>query len=152
LIAEIDDELRKLIPLTGYKLHTMPGIDLVTEAQIISEIGDINRFPTQTSWLGLWLGTGAIQLCRKGQRPKVQEWQQGTKCDISLSCNPDGSSIDLRKAKTPVFREYFEQKVKEGKNKPQALVCVARRLVRIIYGMMKTRTEYRPYEKTDDKN
>ncbi|GAE90983.1 mobile element protein [Acetivibrio straminisolvens JCM 21531] len=23
----------------------MPGIDLVTEAQIISEIGDINRFP-----------------------------------------------------------------------------------------------------------
>ncbi|MEN2774277.1 IS110 family transposase, partial [Acetivibrio clariflavus] len=52
----------------------------------------------------------------------------------------------------PVFREYFEQKVKEGKNKPQALVCVARRLVRIIYGMMKTKTEYRPYEKADDKN
>jgi len=50
------------------------------------------------------------------------------------------------------FREYFEQKVKEGKNKPQALVCVARRLVRIIYGMMKTRTEYRPFEKADDKN
>jgi len=82
----------------------------------------------------------------------MQEWQQGTKCDISLSRNPDGSSIDLRKAKTPVFREYFEQKVKEGKNKPQALVCVARRLVRIIYGMMKTRTEYRPFEKADDKN
>jgi len=77
----------------------------------------------------------------------MQEWQQGTKCDISLSCNPDGSSIGLRKAKTPGIREYFEQKVKEGKNKPQALVCVARRLVRIIYGMMKTRTEYRPYEK-----
>ena len=45
LITEIDDELRKLLPLTGYKLHTMPGIDLVTEAQLISEIGDINRFP-----------------------------------------------------------------------------------------------------------
>ncbi|NLN65742.1 MAG: IS110 family transposase, partial [Clostridiaceae bacterium] len=41
---------------------------------------------------------------------------------------------------------------KEGKNKPQALVCVARRLVRIICGMMKTKTEYRPYEKVDDKN
>ena len=37
LIAEIDDELRKLLPLTGYKLHTMPGIDLATEAQLISE-------------------------------------------------------------------------------------------------------------------
>jgi len=82
----------------------------------------------------------------------MQEWQQGTKCDISLSRNPDGSSIGLRKAKTPGIQEYFEQKVKEGKNKPQALVCVARRLVRIIYGMMKTRTEYRPFEKADDKN
>ncbi|HQD28890.1 MAG TPA: IS110 family transposase, partial [Acetivibrio saccincola] len=48
----------------------------------------------------------------------------------------------------PVFREYFEQKVKEGKAKPQALICIARRLVRIIYGMMKTKTEYRPYEKS----
>jgi len=55
----------------------------------------------------------------------MQEWQQGTKCDISLSRNPDGSSIGLRKAKTPGIQEYFEQKVKEGKNKPQALVCVA---------------------------
>jgi len=54
LIAEIDDELRKLIPLTGYKLHTMPGIDLVTEAQIISEIGILTASQTQTSWLGLW--------------------------------------------------------------------------------------------------
>jgi hypothetical protein len=35
------------------------------------------------------------------------------------------------KPRHPVFREYFEQKVKEGKNKPQALVCVARRLVKI---------------------
>jgi hypothetical protein len=56
------------------------------------------------------------------------------------------------KPRHPVFREYFERKAKEGKNKPQALACVARRLVRIICGMMKTKTEYRPYEKVDDKN
>jgi len=62
----------------------------------------------------------------------------------SLSRNPDVAVSASGKPRHPVFREYFEQKVKEGKNKPQALVCVARRLVRIIYGMMKTRTEYRP--------
>ena len=55
------------------------------------------------------------------------------------------------KARHPVFREYFEQKAKEGKNKPQALICIARRLVRIIYCMMKTKTEYRPYEKQEEK-
>ena len=54
------------------------------------------------------------------------------------------------KARHPVFREYFENKVREGKSKPQALVCVARRLVRIIFGMMKTKAAYKHYEKTQE--
>jgi hypothetical protein len=53
------------------------------------------------------------------------------------------------KARHPVFREYFDRKVKEGKTKPQALVCVMRRAVNIIYGMMKNKTAYVPYEKQD---
>jgi len=44
-IVGIDTELEKLIPLTGYKLHTMPGIDLNMASRIISEVGDIDRFP-----------------------------------------------------------------------------------------------------------
>jgi len=35
------------------------------------------------------------------------------------------------------------RKISEGKTKYQALVCVMRRLVNIIYGMMANRTEYR---------
>jgi len=35
------------------------------------------------------------------------------------------------------------RKISEGKTKSQALVCVMRRLVNIIYGMMVNRTEYR---------
>jgi len=35
------------------------------------------------------------------------------------------------------------RKISEGKTKSQALVCVMRRLVNIIYGMMANRTEYR---------
>ena len=31
------------------------------------------------------------------------------------------------KPRHPVFREYFEQKVKEGKNKPQALICISKK-------------------------
>jgi len=48
------------------------------------------------------------------------------------------------------LREYFEGKIKEGKTKPQALVCVSRRAVRIIYGMMKSKTEYKPFEKVQE--
>ena len=120
-IKEVDVELERIIPLAGYKLRTMPGIDLATEAYPISEIGDINRFPDSDK-LARFMGLAPVSFSSAG------------------------------KPRHPVFREYFELKVREGKNKPQALVCVARMLVRIIYGMMKTKTEYRPFEKNDGKN
>jgi len=89
-------------------------------------------------------GKGKDQRCRNGNRALNAIFHFLAIQMVAVSASG--------KARHPVFREYFEQKVKEGKNKPQALVCVARRLVRIIYGMMKTRTEYRLYEKVDDKN
>ncbi|GIO67641.1 hypothetical protein J21TS3_24620 [Paenibacillus cookii] len=44
--------------------------------------------------------------------------------------------------RNPVFYAYYNQKLKEGKSKSQALLCIMRRLVRIIYGMMKNKTAY----------
>lgn len=149
LLEEIDVELEKLIPITGYRLNTMPGIELITSAHLISEIGDISRFPDSDKlarFMGLApvqfssAGKGKDQRCRNGNRVLNAIFHFMAIQMVAVSASG--------KARHPVFREYFEMKVKEGKNKPQALVCVARRLVRIIYGMMKTKTEYRPYEKT----
>ena len=42
--------------------------------------------------------------------------------------------------------EYYLKRVAEGKNKQQALICIARRLVNIVYGMLKNHTEYREPE------
>lgn len=152
-IKEVDVELERVIPLAGYKLRTMPGIDLSTEAHLISEIGDINRFPDSDKlarFMGLApvsfssAGKGKDERCRNGNRVLNAIFHF---LAIQMVAVSKGG-----KPRHPVFREYFEQKVREGKNKPQALVCVARRLVRIIYGMMKTKTEYRPYEKADGKS
>ncbi len=55
----------------------MPGIDLATEAQLISEIGDINRFPDYDKlarFMGMApvqfssAGKGKDQRCRNGNR------------------------------------------------------------------------------------
>ena len=43
----------------------------------------------------------------------------------------------------PVFYDYYMRKIGEGKTKSQALVYIMRRLVNIVYGMMKNKTEYR---------
>ncbi|TKI17173.1 IS110 family transposase, partial [Bacillus cereus] len=44
--------------------------------------------------------------------------------------------------RNPVFHAYYHKKLKEGKTKGQALVCIMRRLVNIVYGMMKHKTAY----------
>lgn len=44
--------------------------------------------------------------------------------------------------RNPVFHAYYQRKLKEGKTKKQGLVYIMRRLVNIIYGMMKHKTAY----------
>ena len=45
-------------------------------------------------------------------------------------------------ARNPLLRAYFEYKVSQGKTKIQAMICIMRRLVSIIYRMMKNQTPY----------
>ena len=45
--------------------------------------------------------------------------------------------------RNPVVRAYYEKRKAEGKNSQQALICISRRLISIIYGMLKNSTEYR---------
>lgn len=53
--------------------------------------------------------------------------------------------------RNPVFYEYYIRKLSEGKIKMQALTYIMRRLVNIIYGMLKNHTEYRIPELPNDK-
>jgi hypothetical protein len=48
-----------------------------------------------------------------------------------------------KKPRNSLFYDYFNRKKEEGKTPTQALVCVMRRLVNIIYGMMKNKTPFR---------
>ncbi len=110
-MKEIGDELEKIIPLTGYKLRTMPGIDLTTEAQIISEIGDINRFPDSdklAQFMGLApvkfssAGKGKDERCRNGNRALNAIFHYLAIQMVAVSKNGT--------PRHPVFRQYFEQR------------------------------------------
>lgn len=148
---DIDKELKRLVELTGYKLQTLPGINLITAANIISEVGNIERFPNSDKF-ARFTGVAPVNFSSAG-KGKDQRSRQGNRVLNAIfhflaiqlvQISPSG------KPRHPVFREYFEGKIKEGKNKPQALVCVSRRAVRIIFGMMKSKTEYRPFEKVQE--
>lgn len=55
--------------------------------------------------------------------------------------------------RNPVVRAYYEKRKAEGKTSQQALICISRRLISVIYGMLKNGTEYRmPVVENDGEN
>lgn len=144
-IAEINVELEKMIPLTGYKLQSMPGIDLNTACHIIAEVGDITRF-SNSDKLARFAGTAPVMFSSAG-KGKEQRFRQGNRRMNAILYFLAVQQVQLhavsKKPRNPAFRAYFEKKLKEGKTKPQVLTSITRRLVRILYNMMKHKTEYR---------
>ncbi|WP_342559059.1 IS110 family transposase [Metasolibacillus sp. FSL K6-0083] len=140
----IEQELKGLMSLLDIQLETMPGIDLVTASAFIAEIGDIRRFPN-ASKLARFAGIAPV-FFGSGGKGREQKSKQGNRALHTLFYNLAVQQVQVAKGskrpRNPVFHAYYQQKLKEGKTKGQALVCIMRRLVNIIYGMMKHKTAY----------
>ena len=54
--------------------------------------------------------------------------------------------------RNPSFYAYYQKQLARGKTIPQALILISRRLVNIIYGMLKNKTEYQMPEVLEKRN
>jgi hypothetical protein len=43
---------------------------------------------------------------------------------------------------SPYYYEYYHHKLLAGKTKTQAIICIMRKLVDLVYALMKNKTEY----------
>ncbi|NWK70037.1 IS110 family transposase [Bacillus paramycoides] len=140
----IERELKQLVNLLDYQLETMPGIELVTASALIAEIGDIRRFPNADK-LARFAGIAPVYF-GSGGKGKTHKCKQGNRAQHALFYNLAVQQVQVAKGsklpRNPVFHAYYQKKLKEGKTKGQALVCIMRRLVNIVYGMMKYKTAY----------
>ncbi|MBO2946229.1 IS110 family transposase [Paenibacillus sp. F411] len=140
----VEGELKQLMSLLDFQLDSMPGIDLVTASALIAEIGDVRRFPNANK-LARFAGITPV-FFGSGGKGKEHKSKQGNRALHALFYNLAVQQVQVAKgSKLPrnaVFYAYYQRKLKEGKTKGQALVCIMRRLVNIIYGMMKHRTAY----------
>ncbi|MGP2421035.1 IS110 family transposase [Bacillus sp. FH] len=140
----IERELKRLVNLLDYQLDTMPGIELVTASALIAEIGDIRRF-LNANKLARFAGIAPVYF-GSGGKGKAHKSKQGNRALHALFYNLAVQQVQVAKGskmpRNPVFHAYYQKKLKEGKTKGQALVCIMRRLVNIVYGMMKYKTAY----------
>ncbi|HDR7640573.1 Transposase [Bacillus wiedmannii] len=140
----IEKELKQLVNLLDYQLETMPGIELVTASALIAEIGDVRRFPNANK-LARFAGIAPVYF-GSGGKGKTYKSKQGNRALHALFYNLAVQQVQVAKGskmpRNPVFHAYYQKKLKEGKTKGQALVCIMRRLVNIVYGMLKYKTAY----------
>jgi transposase len=141
----VERELKELMSLLDFQLNTMPGIELVTASALIAEIGDVRRFPNANK-LARFAGIAPVYF-GSGGKGKMHKSKHGNRALHALFYNLAVQQVQVAKGsklpRNPVFYTYYQRKLKEGKTKGQALVCIMRRLVNIIYGMMKHKTAYK---------
>lgn len=143
-LAELAQESEQMLPVFGYQLTTMPGIGTAVASKLIAEIGDIRRFPNADK-LAKYAGIAPVKfsLAEKG---KEQCSRQGNRQLHGLFYMLAVTMVAVPKSgrpNHPMFHAYYMRKISEGKTKSQALFCIMRRLVNIIYVMMRHKTEYR---------
>jgi transposase len=143
-IKKVEKELKVIIQTMGMQLETMPGIDTVTSSALIAEISDIHRFSSSDK-LARYAGIAPIKM-GSGGKEMMKKTKQGNRKLYDVFYNLSVQQVQVCKGskipRNPVFYDYYKRKLSEGKSKSQALLCIMRRLVRIIYGMMKNKTAY----------
>jgi transposase len=143
-LEKIEREISGLMKGLGFQLETMPGIDVVTAAELVAEIGDIHRFPTPDK-LARFAGIAPI-FAGSGGKGRNYKSKQGNRVLHDIIKNLAVRQVAVTKGKkeprNPYFFSYYEQKMAAGKTKQQALVCIMRKLINVIHYLMRTKAAY----------
>jgi transposase len=137
-VDELEKQMSNLVDKLNSPLLTIPGIEPVTGATILGEIGDIERFSSPAK-LVAYAGIDASVS------------QSGEFISSSNHMSKRGSPY-LRKAIfqasliasncDPVFKAYYQKKRFEGKHHLAALGAVSRKLCYTIHAILKNNTPY----------
>ena len=143
-LKEIDEEIERMYPSMGCTLTTIPGVNVITAAKIVSEIGDVRRF-SSASKLAQFAAIAPLKMSSANSETtkKRKEGRRRLQATIYFLAVQMIQVSSKGVSRNPVLRTYYERKLKEGKSKKQVLICISRRLINIIYGMLKNQTEYR---------
>jgi len=143
-IAQLDERLESFLEHFDCPLLSMAGIDTVSAAQILSCIGDIRKFPTPAK-LARYAGIAPVTYA-SGKTDLQFANQRGNRelnsLFFNLALRLTMTAGPKRKVMNSFFYDYYHRKRAEGKTKRQAMKCVQRRLVNIIWTMLYNNEEY----------
>ncbi|MBL1102071.1 IS110 family transposase [Streptomyces sp. 205] len=131
------EELFKSHPLSEL-LTSMPGIGVRTGARILIDVGDGTAFPAAghlAAYAGLAPVTRRAGSLIRGESPS-RRGNKHFKRAFFLAA--------FAALSDPASRAYYERKKAEGKRHKQALMCLARRRVDVLFAMLRDGMFFEP--------
>lgn len=139
LIAEIEQEMEITLLRIPYsrKLLSINGFGIVTVAGLIGEIGDFTRFTTQSEIAKL-AGLNLYEISsgkRQGQRRISKRGRSLLRKILYYA-----AMQTIRK--NGIMHDYYQRLIGRGMKSIMALVAVSRKLLRIIFAMVRDDSEF----------
>ena len=143
-VAQLDEQLESFLDYFDCTLLSMTGIDTISAAQILSCIGDIRKFSSPAK-LARYAGIAPVTYS-SGKTDLQFANQRGNRelnsLFFNLAIRLTMTAGPKRKIMNSFCYDYYQRKRSEGKTKRQALKCVQRRLVNIIWTMLTNGEDY----------
>jgi len=137
-IDEFDLKIEELYSTLDTHLRSIPGIGKVNAPIILAEIGDINNFDKPSKLVAF-----------AGIDPS--ENQSGNKTSSNEKTSKRGSprlrhalftAAFIASNNDPILKDFYQKKISEGKHHYVALAGVQRKLLHIIYYVLKEQRDY----------
>lgn len=127
-VQQLEEEIEKLVADLNPMSLSIPGIGMMTIAEIIGECGDISNFGSPSKLLAFagmepgYYQSGTVEHSGK----MVKHGSPHLRNALMCCCMPVIHN-------NLVFAEYYDKKIREGKSHNTALSHCAKKLLRVIY-------------------
>ena len=143
-LDQLEEAMHIFLKKFDCTLTSMAGIDTVTAARMLAYIGDVRKFSTPAK-LARYAGIAPVTYA-SGKKDAQYANERGNRqlntLFFSLAVRVSFATGKIHKAINSFFYDYYNRKISEGKTKRQALKCVQRRLVNIVWGMLTNNEDY----------
>ena len=137
-IIYLEQQLAACLPEQQALLQTIPGVGKITAMTFATEIGDVSKFSSPKKLVG-FIGIDS----------KLK--QSGTSLNIHGHISKRGNKI-IRKTlyvaaltaiqRPNLFRDFYQRKLSEGKAKNVCIVAVMRKMIHVIYAILKRQSPF----------
>jgi transposase len=130
-IRDLDRELEQRTVQTAPALLELPGCGAVTAANLLAEIGPIDRFKNDAQ-----LARHSVVAPLEASSGRIQRHRLDRGGNRQLNAALDRSAITQARYH-PAARAYLERKCAEGKSRHEAIRCPKRLLTRAVFNTLK---------------